>query len=103
MHVHVHVYTQTLTPTRTLTLTIDEPRGVESLQAGGVHAVHEPTRRVPQACGPRRVARVIQGLIQTDRQFGRETHSELRPYHRRRRLVTRLVSRTAVAQQFERA
>mgnify|MGYP001283363631 FL=1 len=41
---------------------VDEPRGVESLQAGGIHAVHEATCRVPQPCGPRRVARVVQGL-----------------------------------------
>ena len=41
---------------------VDEPRGVKSLQAGGIHAVHEPTRRVPQSRGPRRVARVVQRL-----------------------------------------
>lgn len=41
---------------------VDEPRGVKSLQACGIHAVHEPTRRVPQSCRPRRVARVVQRL-----------------------------------------
>ena len=46
---------------RVLTL-VDEPRGVKSLQAGGIHAVHEPARRVPQSGGPRRVARVVKGL-----------------------------------------
>ena len=46
---------------RVLTV-VDEPRGVKSLQAGGIHAVHEPTRRVPQSGGPRRVARVVQRL-----------------------------------------
>ena len=46
---------------RVLTV-VDEPRGVKSLQAGGIHAVHEPTRRVPQSRGPRRVARVVQRL-----------------------------------------
>ena len=41
---------------------VDEPRGVKSLQAGGIHAVHEPARRVSQSCAPRRVARVVQRL-----------------------------------------